>query len=92
MTEYLLVFPARDDAEEVADQLRDEEFTEVRVLREALAGEDDSEDEEWAVYVRLDTIDDDTSAPARALAQRFEQEAEERGGWLDEDVQGHLES
>lgn len=86
MTEYLLVFPERDDAEEVADELREEEFDEVRVVREALAGEDDSEDHDWAVYVRLDTIDDPTSAVARALVERFEGIAADRDGWLDEDV------
>lgn len=85
--DYLLVFPSRDDAEEVADELREEEFSEVRLVREALAGEDDSEDHEWAVYVRLDTIDDETSAAARALGERFEQLAEDRKGWLDEDVE-----
>ncbi|MBD2759313.1 hypothetical protein IEE94_07285 [Yimella sp. cx-573] len=86
MTEYLLVFAERDDAEEVADELREEEFDEVRVVREALAGEDDSEDHDWAVYVRLDTIDDPTSAVARALVERFEGIAADRDGWLDEDV------
>lgn len=86
MTEYLLVFPERDDAEEVADELREEEFDEVRVVREALAGEDDSEDHDWAVYVRLDTIDDPTSAVARALVERFEGIGADRDGWLDEDV------
>lgn len=89
VTEYLLVFPARDDAEEVADELREEEFTEVRVIREAFAGEDDSEDEDWAVYVRMDTLDDESSAPARALVERFEKTAEDRGGWLDEDIEAH---
>ena len=59
-------------------------------VREALAGEDDSEDDDWAVYVRVDTIDDETSAPARALVERFEQAAAERGGWLDEDVAGRF--
>ena len=90
MTEYLLVFPERDDAEEVAEELRDDDFAEVRLVREALAGEDDSEDDDWAVYVRVDTIDDETSAPARALVERFEQTATERGGWLDEDVAGRF--
>nr|WP_255427412.1 hypothetical protein [Yimella sp. cx-51] len=81
-----MVFAERDDAEEVADELREEEFDEVRVVREALAGEDDSEDHDWAVYVRLDTIDDPTSAVARALVERFEGITADRDGWLDEDA------
>lgn len=87
MVEYLLIFPAREDAEDVAEELREEEaFTQVRVTREALAGEDDSEALEWAVYVRLDTIEDPTSAPAQALVERFSDLAEEHDGWLDERV------
>ena len=87
VVDFLLVFPSRDDAEAVADDLRDDDgFSEVRVVREALSGEDDSEDHEWAVYVGVNTIDDPTGAPARALAQRFTALAEEHDGWLDEDV------
>ncbi|WP_018157948.1 hypothetical protein [Demetria terragena] len=87
MVHYLLVFPDRADAETVAHDLREEtDFAEVRVIREALAGEDDSEDHDWAVYVRIETLDDPTSAPARALTDRFTALAQEHGGWLDEDV------
>lgn len=88
MTEYLLVFPERDDADEVAEQLREDDFDEVRVVREALAGEDDSEDHDWAVHVRIDTIDDPTSAVAKALVERFEALVSERDGWLDDDLAG----
>lgn len=77
--EHLLVFPDRDVAEEVADDLRFEDLEEVRVIREALAGEDDSEDHEWAVYVR--TPDD----PAYAV--RFEALVAELGGWYDPEPQ-----
>lgn len=87
MLEYLLIFPAREDAEDVAEELSEEEtFTRVRVAREALAGEDDSQAHEWAVYVGLDTIEDPTSAPAQALVQRFNDLAEKHDGWLDERV------
>lgn len=87
VVDYLLVFPDRDDAESVASELReDADFADVRVIREALAGEDDSEDHDWAVYVRVDTLDDPTSAAARALVERFSALAEEHDGWLDEDV------
>jgi hypothetical protein len=77
--EHLLVFPDRDVAEEVADDLRFEDLEEVRVIREALAGEDDSEDHEWAVYVR--TPEDPS------YAARFEALVAEHGGWYDPEPQ-----
>lgn len=85
MAEFLMLFPDRDVAERIADDLREDEseFTDVRVIREALAGEEDDEDHEWGVYVRQDTIDDSASAVARALAERFELLAKENDGWLD---------
>lgn len=89
VTEYLLVFPERDDADEVAEQLREEDFDGVRVVREALAGEDDSEAHDWVVHVRVDTIDDPSSAVAQALVERFEAITAERDGWLDDDLAGH---
>lgn len=84
MTEHLIVLPDRDDAERLADELREEGFTEVRVVREALAGEDDSEDHEWAIYVREEMVDDDTGPVAEGLKERFAALAEERDGWYDE--------
>ncbi|MDF8265704.1 hypothetical protein [Luteipulveratus flavus] len=86
MLTYLLVFPARDDAEAVAAEILEDEIGEVRVVREALAGEDDSEAHEWGVYVGVATLDDAASAPARALSERFATMAQERDGWLDEGV------
>ena len=80
VSDHLLVFPERDVAEEVAASLSDEGFTDVRVVREALAGEDDSEDHEWAVYVR--------TPPVPAYAARFEALAAAHGGWYDPDPQG----
>lgn len=81
--EHLLVFPDRDVAEEVADDLRFEDLEDVRVMREALPGDDDSEDfedeEEWAVYVR--TPDDPS------YAERFEALVAELGGWYDPEPQ-----
>lgn len=82
-----MIFPEREDAEDVAAELLEEDsFSEVRVAREALAGEDDSESHEWAVYVGVDTLDDPASAPSRALVERFTELAEEHDGWLDERV------
>lgn len=87
--EYLLVLPEKDTAEAVAAELsEEEEFDQVRVVRESLAGEDDAEADDWAVYVRVDTLDDESSAPARALAERFAGLADEHGGWLDTEVGG----
>ncbi|WP_242653088.1 ribonuclease E inhibitor RraB [Intrasporangium flavum] len=73
--EHLVVLPERDVAEEVAEQLAAEGLTQVRVVREALAGEDDSEDHEWAVHVR--TPDDP------AWADRLTALAEAHDGWYD---------
>jgi hypothetical protein len=75
--EHLLVLPDRDVAEEVADALADEGLAEVRVVREALAGEDDSEDHEWAVFVRT---------PADpAYVRRLTALAHDLDGWYDAD-------
>ncbi|TWP39014.1 hypothetical protein [Leekyejoonella antrihumi] len=84
MTQYLMIFSDRADAEEVAQELSEEEFTEVHVVREVLAGEDDSEDRDWAVHVVEDTIDDESGAVAKALRARFTDAAERRGGRLQD--------
>lgn len=85
MTEHLLVFPERDDADEVAQELRDEGFTEIRVIRQPLAGEDDPEADEWAVYVREANVADETGPVADGLRDRFEATVADRGGWYDLD-------
>ncbi|QBF44871.1 ribonuclease E inhibitor RraB [Janibacter limosus] len=85
MTEHLMVFPDHDDADRIADDLRDEGFTEVRVVREALAGEDDGEDHEWAVHVREDMVADESGAVESGLRERFQALAEEHDGWYDPD-------
>ena len=80
--EHLLVLPDRAAADDVADQLMHDGFAEVRVLREALAGEDDSDDHEWAVHVI--TRDDES------LAELFRETAAVHGGWYDPDPGGSL--
>lgn len=85
MSEHLLVFPDRDVADQVAEELRGEGFTEVRVIREALAGEDDSADHEWAVHVREENVVDESRPVAQGLRDRFAALVEERGGWYDPD-------
>ncbi len=85
MSEHLLVFPDRETADEVAQSLADEGFSEVRVVRDALAGEDDSLDHDWAVYVREDMVEDETGPVEGGLRERFADLAETHGGWYDPD-------
>jgi precorrin-6B methylase 1 len=84
MTEHLIVLPERDTAEEIADELREEGFTEVRVVRMELAGEDDAEAAEWGVHVVEVMVEDETGAVANGLRERFEALAEEHDGWYDD--------
>ena len=83
MSEHLLVFPDRETADEVATELDGEGFTSVRVVREALAGEDDSEAHEWAVLVVEEMVDDETGAVGQGLRDRFTTLAQDHDGWYD---------
>ena len=83
MTEHLLLFPERETADEIAAELAEEGFTEVRVIRVAHAGEDDAEDHEWGVYVREDMVADESGPVDGGLRDRFAALAEEHGGWYD---------
>ena len=85
MTEHLIVLPERDTAEEIADGLREEGFTEVRVVRMELAGEDDAEAAEWGIHVVEEMVEDETGAVANGLRERFEALAEAHDGWYDDD-------
>ncbi|MFH9807438.1 hypothetical protein ACH4NO_26280 [Streptomyces olivaceus] len=51
---HVLVLPDRDAAEEAAQALGEQFGTdeEPRLLRDALAGEDDAEDAQWLLLVR----------------------------------------
>jgi len=75
--EHLIVLPERETAEDVADELEAEGLADVRVVREALAGEDDSEAHEWAVHVRT------PRDPAWSI--RFQALAAAHDGWYDPD-------
>ena len=75
--QHLIVLPERDAADELADELEAEGWADVRVVREALAGEDDSEAHEWAVHVR--------TPPDPAYAARFQALAAAHDGWYDPD-------
>ena len=83
MTEHLIVFPTRDIAEETAEDLREEGFTEARVVRMALAGEDDADSDEWGVHVVEEMVQDESGAVEQGLRDRFEALAAEHHGWYD---------
>lgn len=84
-SEHLLILPDRDVAEQVAEDLQEEGFAEVRLLREAARTEEDDEDHEWAVYVRDDRLPDtDGSGAYEGLRERFTALVEEHGGWYDQ--------
>ena len=78
-----MLFPERETADEVASELGDEGFTEVRVIRVAHAGDDDAEDAEWGVLVREEMVADESGAVEGGLRDRFRALAEERDGWYD---------
>ncbi|MFF3345253.1 hypothetical protein [Streptomyces sp. NPDC002779] len=75
---HVLVLPDRDAAEEVVEALR-ERFgvaEEPRLVRDALAGEDDAEDAQWLVVLR-----DEDAALDPAELDAFAGEWE---GWREE--------
>ncbi|MGC5582713.1 ribonuclease E inhibitor RraB [Ornithinimicrobium sp. W1679] len=84
-SEHLIILPDREGAEELAEELREEGFAQVRVIREAARTEEDDEDHEWAVYV-LDTRLPDASGGGayEGLRERFTQIARENDGWYDQ--------
>jgi putative hydrolase of the HAD superfamily len=69
----LLVFPEREDAEAVADELVDAGWAPAEVHAERLAGDDDPEAVEWTVT--LSTAPDGSAAvDNRADIERLAQE------------------
>src|SRR5699024_5537101 len=84
VTEHLIVLPDRGLAERIAAELRAAGFTEVRVERGELVGEDDAEPAEGDVHVRRDNVlDDPGNATESGLRERFEALAAEHDGWYD---------
>lgn len=84
-SEHLLVLPDREIAEEIAEELREEGFEHVRVVREASRTEDDDEDHEWAVHVvdtRLPDVPGDGAY--EGLRERFTDLVREHDGWYDQ--------
>lgn len=87
-SEHLIILPDRKVAEDLAEELGEEGFDQVRVVREAARNQEHSEDDlevEWAVYV-LDTRLPDTEGGGayEGLRERFVQVAREHDGWYDE--------
>jgi hypothetical protein len=75
---HVLVLPDRDAAEEAAEALG-ERFAleeEPRIVREALAGEDDAEDAQWLVVLR--------DAAGRLDAGELNEFVGEWDGWREE--------
>ena len=60
MSDHLIVVPERATAEAIAADLVDEGFTEARVLRQPLAGDDDAEAAEWGVLVVEELVVDES--------------------------------
>lgn len=83
-TEHLLVFDERETAEAVADSL-DHHVYAVRVLREALAGDDDAEDAQWLVHVTDPR--ELPEATRRDERRRLTDLAERHDGWYDDAAQ-----
>ncbi|PSJ26221.1 hypothetical protein B7P34_24085 [Streptosporangium nondiastaticum] len=74
---HLLVLPDRDAAEEAAEEAA-QRFAlddDPRIVREALAGEDDAEDAQWLVVLEASEGDLDLAA-LRELAEEYD-------GWLE---------
>lgn len=87
-SEHLVILPEREVAEGLAEELREEGFDQVRVVREAARNQEHGEDDrevEWAVYV-LDTRLPDTagSGAYEGLRERFVEFARQHDGWYDE--------
>ncbi|MFF0212461.1 hypothetical protein ACH4UX_03775 [Streptomyces althioticus] len=75
---HVLVLPDRDAAEEVAEAL-EERFgvdEEPRLVRDALAGEDDAEDAQWLVLLR--------DEPGRLDADELNEFVSGWDGWREE--------
>ncbi|MEW2518011.1 hypothetical protein [Actinacidiphila alni] len=78
---HVLVLPDRDAAEAVAELLtsRFGLADEPRLVRDALAGEDDAEDAQWLVVVE----DGGDGAVGRLDAAALDALAVEHEGWLE---------
>lgn len=83
-SEHLIILPDRDVAQEIAEDLLEEGFEQIRVIREVARTEEDDEDAEWAVYVVAHSSPDVASGgTTEALRERFTQIARRNDGWYD---------
>lgn len=83
--EHLLIFPERETAEAIAEELTQEGFASVTVVREASPTEDDDEAHEWAVHLVDHRLPDAAGGGAyEGLRDRFVSLAQEHDGWYDE--------
>ncbi|NGY58430.1 hypothetical protein G7043_05710 [Lentzea sp. NEAU-D13] len=73
----LVILPDRDEAEELADELRADGWGPCAVHRDMLAGEDDAEDVDWVIEVT--TAPDGT--PASAHRDELDDLAERHDGF-----------
>lgn len=83
MSDHLIVVPERATAEAIVADLVDEGFTEARVLRQPLAGDDDAEAAEWGVLVVEELVVDESRPVESGLRDRFAALAQEHDGWYD---------
>lgn len=84
-SEHLIILPDRETADQIAEELREEGFSQVRVVREAARTEEDDEDHEWAVHVVDTRLPDAPGGGAyEGLRERFTELAREHDGWYDE--------
>lgn len=74
----LLVLPDRDDAEDLADQLRAAGYAPALVHRDMLAGEDDAEDVDWVIEL----VTGPGGGPAAAGLDELAALAESRDGFV----------
>ena len=82
MSQHFIVVAERDLAEQIAAELA-EEFEQVRVVREAMAGEDDAEAVEWGVEVTEPNVIDTSRPVEQGLRVRFTALAEGHDGWYE---------
>lgn len=87
-SEHLVIVPDREVAEAIAEELDEEGFLWVRVLREAAQNQEHGEDDrevDWAVHIVDTRLPDAAGGGAyEALRERFTDLARQHDGWYDE--------
>ena len=85
-SEHLIVLPDREVAERLADELDEEGFDHVRVVREAALGQERAGPQaEWTVHVRDTRLPDTEGSGAyEGLRERFIEIARRNGGRYDQ--------